>query len=234
MSFSDDVKTGVDDVLAAAWSTRKGTVVPETDDIALSNGAVSIDATYLYADLADSSSLGQKLKKTVAANIVRSYLNAASRILRHYNGEIRSFDGDRVLAIFIGGSKNTNATRAALALNWAVDKVLAPKLLEHWPTLGEFWEVKHGVGIDTGEALLVRGGVRDNNDLVSIGSAPNVAAKLSELRCSDIHITKAVYQGSNRSSLVSTKEKNMWSTHDVVDVAGTSHTVYSSDWRWAP
>lgn len=235
MSFADDVRAGVDDVLGVTWNTRQGTVVPETEDIALSDGAVELDATYLYADLADSSSLGQTVKDAIASKVVRAYLNAASRILRHYHGEIRSFDGDRVLAIFIGGSKNTQATRAALALNWAVDKVLDPELKKRWPGLKNLWTTKHGVGIDTGEAMLVRGGVRNSNDLISIGSAPNVAAKLSELRCSDIHITKAVYDGMNRSSKISTDgESSMWSTHSVITVAGSEFAVYSSNWRWGP
>jgi uridylate cyclase len=83
MAIADDIKSGIDGVLSPAWTERNGTVVPSTEDIVLKNGAVNIDATYLYADLADSSALGQKLKKGVAAKIMRSYLNAAVRILRH-------------------------------------------------------------------------------------------------------------------------------------------------------
>lgn len=234
MAFADDVKAGIDGVLSPGWAERNGSVVPTTDDIVLRNGAVNIDATYLYADLADSSSLGQKLKNQVAAKIMRSYLNAAVRILSYYNGEIRSFDGDRVLAIFIGDSKNTSAVRAALALNWAVKEVLEPKLLEVWPTLKQFWSPDHGVGVDTGEAMLVRGGVRNNNDLISIGSAPNVAAKLSTIRAKpSIYITKAVYDNMSNRNKTSNGEP-MWAAHGTLDVGGHFHTVYSSTWRWCP
>jgi adenylate cyclase len=203
MSLQDDVRDGVDGVLDEDWNIRVGSVVPETEDIVLKNGAVQVGATYLYADLADSSSLGQKVNDSISAKVIRSYLNAASRILKYYKGEIRSFDGDRVMAIFIGGSKNTNATRAGLALNWALDEVIAPKLSAKWSDLQQYWEPKQGIGIDTGSALLVKGGVRNSNDLVSIGSAPNVAAKLSELRCADIHITAAVYDDMDESSRMS-------------------------------
>jgi class 3 adenylate cyclase len=235
MGMSDDVEAGVDGVLNPAWSKRKGTVVPTTEDIVLRDGAVNIDATYLYADLANSSALGQKIKKDVAAKIIRSYLNAATRLLRHYDGEIRSFDGDRVLAIFIGGSKNTNAVRAALALNWAVHKVLRPKFSAKWSDLNDTWTVNHGVGIDTGGAMLVRGGVRNNNDLISIGAAPNVAAKLSEIRSyPDIYITQDVYDKMNSSNKTGSDGSDMWRKYGTVEVASTHYTVYGSTWWWRP
>ena len=234
MGMSDDVKAGVDGVLRPAWSKRNGNVVPTTEDIVLRDGAVDIDATYLYADLAKSSVLGQKIKKEVAAKIIRSYLNATTRILKNYGGEIRSFDGDRVLAIFIGDAKNTSAVRAALALNWAVHKVLQPKFTAKWPDLSDTWTVNHGVGIDTGKAMLVRGGVRNNNDLISVGAAPNVAAKLSELRgAPDIYITKAAYDNMDASNKRH-DGKDMWTNYGKVEVGSKSYIVYGSTWWWSP
>lgn len=234
MSITDDVSSGIDDVLKSPWSKRNGSVVPETDDVVLKDGAVNIDATYLYADLADSSSLAQKVNKEVTAKVIRSYLNAAVRLLKHYKGEIRSFDGDRVMGIFIGGSKNTNAVRAALALNWAVEKQLKPKLEAKWSDLGDHWIVKHGVGIDTGQAMLVRGGVRNNNDLISIGAAPNVAAKLSELRYSPtIYITKAVYDGMSDSNKTY-EGKSMWDSWGSTKVGEKPYSIYSSGWWSSP
>lgn len=232
MTSASDIENAIDTVLGISWDSRKGTTVPKTEDITLKNGAVELEATYVYADLADSSALGQKLKKAVAAKIVRSYLDAATRIIRNYDGHIRSFDGDRVMGIFIGESKNSNATRAALAINWAVSEVLKPKFQATWPTLKDYWTPAHGIGIDTGEALLVRGGVRDNNDLVSIGSAPNVAAKLSELRCHPIHVTDVVYDRTNHKNSPSTG-KPMWSGHPDLIVADHTHEISCSTWWWS-
>lgn len=126
--LADDTKSGIDGVLKEAWSITAGTVVPETDDIALKNGGRRIDATYLYADLAGSSKLAQTVNDEIVAKVIRSYLNAAARILKHHGGAIRSYDGDRVMAIFIGSSKNSSAAIAAFHLNWAVQKVIRDKL----------------------------------------------------------------------------------------------------------
>ena len=177
--ISDQVQGAVRETLGTAWNIRDGQVVPDTDDVALRNGAVKVEAAYLYADLANSSKAAQVLKKEVTAKIIRCYVNAAVRLIRWKGGHIRSFDGDRVMGVFIGDSKRNDAVRAALAINWAVRKVLDEKFDAKWPDLKKHYHLDHGIGIDCGEALIVRAGVRNNNDLVSIGEAPNVAAKLA-------------------------------------------------------
>jgi adenylate cyclase len=235
LGIQETVRSNVDDLLAAAWSTRDGTVVPTTDSVVMKNGAVVVDATYLYADLANSSKAAHVLKKEVTAKIFRVYLNAATRIIRHYGGEIRSFDGDRVMGIFIGESKNTNAAKAGLGINWAVSEVIKPKLAAKWADLSSNWAIGHGVGVDTGQAFIARGGVRDNNDLISIGSAPNVAAKLSSLRTGfQTYVTKAVYDSMNESAKLSSASENMWTSTNSESIGGKTFSVYGSKWWMSP
>lgn len=236
MAISTDVTNAVTNVIDTAWNITDGTVVPKTEDVVLRNGARKVDATYLYADLADSSNLARIMKKEVTGKVIRAYINAASRILRHYGGEIRSFDGDRVMAIFMGGSKNSNAVRGALAIQWAVSEVIHPKLIETWSDFDKLWKLDHGIGIDTGEALIVRGGVRDHNDLISIGRAPNLAAKLSEIRgkTASIFITKDVYNRCLADRKTSADGKPMWVDAGTTTIGGASVQVYSSTWHWKP
>lgn len=236
MAISTDVISAVTRVIDTAWSITDGAVVPKTEDVVLKNGARRVDATYLYSDLADSSNLARIMKKEVTGKVIRAYINAASRILRHYDGEIRSFDGDRVMAIFMGESKNSNAVRAALAIEWAVTKVIHPKLLATWSNFDELWKLDHGIGIDTGEALIVRGGVRDHNDLISIGRAPNLAAKLSEIRgkSASIFITEEVYNRCQADRKTSSDGRAMWTNAGITTIGGAPVQVYSSIWHWAP
>ncbi|ADT99170.1 adenylate/guanylate cyclase domain-containing protein [Mycolicibacterium gilvum] len=188
------IESTVNEIFKAAWNIAPGIAVPKTEDIVLKNGGRLLDATYAYADLGGSTKLIQSnLYKETVAKIIRAYINSATRIFRQYDGKIRSFDGDRVMAIFVGEDKNTRATRAALAINWAVEEIIPEAIKTSWSDGQDFCKITHRVGIDTGEALIVRGGVRDNNDLISIGSAPNVAAKLSDLKDGyAIYIAKAV------------------------------------------
>lgn len=187
------IESSVHDIFHSAWSITSSNVVPKTEDIVLRNGGRLVDATYVYADLAGSTQLAKKMLKETTAVIIRAYINSASRILRHYGGEIKSFDGDRVMAVFVGEDKNRKAVRAAFAINWAVEKVIRPEIEAKWTDVAGTYNIGHGIGIDTGEALIVRAGVRDSNDLISIGNAPNDAARLSELRSWTINITEAVY-----------------------------------------
>lgn len=233
MGVADDLEAGVAGVLAPVWNSRDGAVIPETADITLNNGAVNLTATYLYADMANSTALAQKYDRPVTAKVIRCYLNAASRLIRHYGGEIRSYDGDRVMGIFIGDAKNTQSVRCGLALSWAVRKVIQPKLAAKWTDLD--WTMDHGVGVDTGEAMLVRAGVRGHNDLISVGSAPNIAAKLSENRSRSITISKAVYDSMAKRVKISTDgTKNMWTALGDATLGGKVIARYGSNWHWKP
>ncbi len=219
-------------MLAPAWNRRNGQVVPKTDDVTLRDGAVDIEATYLYADMADSTGLAQAYKDFAVAKVIRCYLNAASRLIKARGGEIRSFDGDRVMGIFIGDSKNTSAVKAAMNISWAVEQVIRPALNEKWSDFN--WTMKHGVGIDSGAAMIVRGGVRGSNDLVSIGAAPSIAAKLSEKRSGKtIYISKAVYDNMADVAKYS-NGTNMWTNLGSETHGGKTVQTYGTAYRWAP
>ncbi|HEY4964155.1 MAG TPA: adenylate/guanylate cyclase domain-containing protein [Candidatus Saccharimonadales bacterium] len=211
--------------------------MPTSETITLRDGAVEIDATYVYADLGNSSGLAQIMKKEVTAKIMRSYLAIATRTLRYYNGFIRSFDGDRVMGIFVGANKETSAVRAALAINWAAYDLLKPKIGATWTDVLGAWKFDHGIGIDTGMAMLVRGGVRNDNDIISIGSAPNVAAKLSEIRDKkNIMITQAVYTAMSNDVAFTdhTLSVNMWQKYNSLGVGGSYFDILGSSYKWRP
>jgi adenylate cyclase len=168
-------------IIATRWGIRDGRVVPEPNGIKFLGDAVKLDGTFLYADLADSTRIAA-LDRHLAAEIFQAFLSTAARVLRNFGGEIRSFDGDRVMAVFMGDDRNLRAARAAFGLNWAFSKVLKPKIEAAYSTKLAGLVLNYGCGMDAGSVWAIRGGVRDNSDLVWVGGAPNLAAKLSELR----------------------------------------------------
>lgn len=237
MSLTDELSQGVDDILRQEWNIREGQVVPKTEDIALAGGAVKLDVTMLYADLADSTELAMNYDKRVAAKVFKSFLLCSSKLIRAEDGEIRSFDGDRVMGVFIGNAKNTSAARCALKINYAFVKIIKPKLIAKYPSLANgSYKLAHCVGVDTSEVLVIRGGVRNNNDLVWVGRSPNVAAKLSALRESPYHsyVTKEVYDMMHESVKYGGDPKQlMWESRTWKGVAGVP-SVYRSSWTWKP
>jgi class 3 adenylate cyclase len=209
VSLSDDLKSQVVKIFKEGWAERDGTVVPTSDDVKLGNDAVKLQATVLYADLDASTSLVDKYKPYFASEVYKTFLYCAAKIIRAEGGEITAYDGDRVMAVFLGNAKNTSAARAALKLNYARLKIIQPSLDARYP--GSNYTLRHVVGIDTSSLYVVRTGIRGANDLVWVGRAANYAAKLSALTSEfSTQITKDVYDMLH-ATLKQMNGKNMWS-----------------------
>src|SRR5919201_883276 len=127
--LSEDVKK----IFRSLWTVRDGQKVPEVEDVRLGNDAVKICATVLYADLADSTKLVDNHGWDFAAEVYKTYLHCASKIIKDEGGVITAFDGDRVMAVFFDGSKNTNAVRCALKIKWAMVNIINPALKNQYP-----------------------------------------------------------------------------------------------------
>jgi len=237
MGLSENLKNDVQEVIDTLWNVRAGRVVPSTTAVALSGGAVELGATFLYADLAASSKMAKELDRRVAAKIMKSFLATSCRLINSLGGTIQSFDGDRVMGVFVGDSKNSNAAKCGLQINYVVSKVIKPKFENKYDSVknANFY-IRHGVGIDTGTVIAVRAGARGSNDLIWIGRAPNLAAKLSDLRESPYHtfLTSSVYNSLNdKSKLGGQDKKNMWERR-IWKFLDDDIRVYRSNWHWKP
>jgi class 3 adenylate cyclase len=233
---AQEFKTRVSRIFGTTWDSRTGQVVPKSDDVNLSNGAVRLDAVLLYADLAHSTTLAQQFPRSVAAKVVRGFLSSMAQLITQHRGHVRSFDGDRVMGVFVGSSKNSNAASCALRMNHIVTTVLRPLAEEKFPSLtNKGFTVSHCVGVHASDVLVVRGGVRGSNDLVFIGSSPNIAAKLSDIRNPPWHsyITKEVYSRLNDDARLHEGHTDMW-TPVSRRIGDQTWSCYKSNWRWSP
>jgi class 3 adenylate cyclase len=228
MSTKTDLETKVKNIFSKAWDIRSGNVVPDDSSVTLGNDAVTLDATVLYADLSDSTNLVDTKKKEFAAEIYKSYLFCAARIIRDEGGEIVAYDGDRIMAVFIGGSKNTSAVKAGLKINWAVRDIINPQIVAQYPN--SIYIVKQRVGIDTGQILVAKTGIRNANDLVWVGSAANHAAKLCSLYGCPTYITDSVYSAINDEAKIGGDGKNMWII--TKEKTANGRAIYGSTYYW--
>lgn len=236
MALLDQIKNDVTTIISTQWSIRKGLVVPSTESVALAGGAVELDATFLYADLAKSSKFAKVLDRRVAAKILKSFLATTTRLIKAHGGTVISFDGDRVLGVFVGSFKNSDAAKCGLQIRWTVQNVIKAKFEISYDSVKNLdFSIAHGVGIDTGTVLIVRAGARGDNDLISIGRAPSLAAKLSDLRegIYQTFITASVYNRLNDSSKYGTDKKDMWEQR-FWEFLGDRIMVYRSNYWWEP
>ncbi|MBY3173141.1 MULTISPECIES: adenylate/guanylate cyclase domain-containing protein [Rhizobium] len=209
MTIGDDIKSNSSSTFGSAWTTRDGTVVPEPKDLKLTNDAVRFEkAAILYADLDGSTGLVETKKWQFSGEVYKTFLYAASRLIKHHGGSIVSYDGDRVMGIFISNSKCNDAVSCALQLNYAVKNIVQGELNKGWTT---DFKIRHVVGIDLSEIRAARTGVRGDNDIVWIGNAANLAAKLTSLSADKpTYITKRVYDLLNDPQKLGPNGENMW------------------------
>jgi class 3 adenylate cyclase len=228
MSLTDELRQETEQILRERWTRRDGSVVPDTDNLKLSNDGVDLDATVLYADLAGSTVLVDTKTPTFAAEVYKSYLHCAAKIIRSEEGEITAYDGDRVMAVFIGGYKSSRAIRAAMKINYARVNIINPAIERQYPLQSNI--VNHSIGIDTSKLMVARTGIRGANDLVWVGPAANYAAKLSSLDPNYTWITKAVYDRAEQWATEGSNGQNMWESRTWTTMGGKP--IYRSNWHW--
>ena len=229
MSLGGELADEVRRIFKQKWSTRKGIKVPESEDLRLGNDAVELDGTVLYADLDASTNLVDGYEPAFAAEIYKTYLHCAAKIIRSEEGVITSYDGDRIMAVYIGESKNTCAARSALKINYTVTKIINPLLKKYYPRTD--YRVRQVVGIDTSALFVARTGIRGSNDLVWVGRAANYAAKLSSLSADyPSRLTEAVYNKLPESVRYADDGRLMWEPVTWTDM--NRMMIYRSTWRW--
>lgn len=230
MGLKEDLEEYAKATHAAAWTTKDGRTVPDLDDIALGNDAVKFDGTVLYADLAESTGLVKGYKDWFAAEVYKNYLYCAGRVIRARGGEITAYDGDRIMAVFIGTNKNTAAAKCALQIKYLVKEILQPAIQAKYPK--NTYVLKQKVGVDTSPLFVARTGIRGSNDLVWVGNAANNAAKMAALSTTySSYISATVYDNMHESSKISTNHnKNMWTD---LGTAELGYKIYGSNWTWS-
>lgn len=228
MALKDDLEIQLNSIFGNQWTTRAGQVVPVPSDIKLSNDAVTMTGTVLYADLAESTLMVESKKPEFSAGVYKAFLHCAAKIIKDNGGTITAYDGDRIMAVYIGNSKNTDAAKTALKINWACKNLIQPALKKKWTT---DYVLKHRVGIDTSELFIARTGVRGDNDLVWVGRSANWAAKLSDLPDSfATWISGAIYENIHASAKFATDGKNMWEPRSWPAKGNTR--IYGSNYWW--
>ncbi|TNC78248.1 adenylate/guanylate cyclase domain-containing protein [Janthinobacterium lividum] len=229
MTTKNELTEEVKSTFSTLWVTQNTNSVPIPSDLKLdANNAKHLgSATVLYADLDGSTAMVDSLPWELSAEVYKTFLRCASKIIRLVGGTITAYDGDRVMAIFTGDSKNSDAAKCALQINYAIQMIVQPAFETQYPHRN--LKIKHVVGIDTSELSAARIGVRGDNDLVWIGRAANHAAKLTNLSGFPTVISKDVYEALNDSSKFS-NGVDMWEPTLWPDM--NNAIIYRSTYLW--
>ena len=225
MALGDNLRAEVRKIFQEQWTTVSRGVVPESVDLELRNDAVTLHGTVLYADLDRSTELVDTEEAWFAAEIYKTYLVCAARIIESEGGAITAYDGDRIMAVYTGKRRNDKAARSALKINFAVRQVINPAITELYDDSN--YAVKQSVGIDTSELFVARTGIRRANDLVWVGQAANHAAKLSARSGPVTQISQEVYDRLSQSSRVGDTGQSLWSQSVAPEIG--NRRIYTTD-----
>jgi class 3 adenylate cyclase len=229
MGLKADLETEVAKIFRDQWTERESEEVPAEDSIRLGNDAVKLLGTVMYADLSESTDLVNSFKPHFAAEVYKTFLYCAAKIVSAESADITAYDGDRIMAVFTGSAKNTRAVRTAMKINYARSEIINPLLAKQYAGRMEY-TVRHVAGVDMSNLFVARTGIRGSNDLVWVGRAANYAAKLSALsNAYASYVTGDVYNNLHESVKVSNGQ-SMWT--QVVNESLDGVTIYGSNWWW--
>lgn len=131
------------------------------------------ELSMLFADVRGSTTLAERTSGSEYKSLIQQFYRAVSEVLVRNNAMVNRLMGDQVIGLFVprfAGSKH-----ASVAVDAALDILRATG---HGDPQGPWIPV--GVGVHTGIAYVGAVGTKDGvNEIAVLGSAPNLAARLS-------------------------------------------------------
>lgn len=236
MSDKEVLLEGVNDYFKGDYEITSGYVIPNVNDIAFGKVGRELELAMLFIDIRESTKIVDGFRRTTAAKMYKSFLWGITKIAKLNGGELRSFNGDGVLVAFCGDRKCNNAAKAAMQMSWFCIDVLKPKIESYFAANSQLEDMdfNFGIGVDCGDVLVVRGGIKgeNNNDLVWVGNATNYAVKLSSVKDDGyrIYISDSVFKKLNDAQKYQDKDCaiNMWEKRSWNDLS-----IYRTKYHWS-
>jgi class 3 adenylate cyclase len=233
MSYIQDLENKIRDYMQGDYEIVETKTIPLPENVAFGKKAYKIKLTAFCIDLRESTDLLRIHDKETCGKIHKSYLTIATKIITANGGQLRSFNGDSVLAFFPAQyvSDIEKAVQVAFQLKWALD-INFSKYFE------EYSKIDFGIGIDWGDVYIVRAGLPkndNNNDLVFLGMCVNFATAIANQGHSPEHIEISKTTYSNLTDIWlygndnSGNKVNMWKD-GVVNWKGKKINTKCTSW----
>lgn len=218
MGYVDDLENKVRDYLEGDYEVTETQTIPSVDNVAFGKKAKKMNLCAYCIDLRKSSELLKIHQKQTSGKIHKAFLAVASKVVLESGGEIRSFNGDGLLAFWPAYKKTDldTAVKAAMITKW----LLAIKLS---PLFDKYEKIDFGIGIDWGEVYIFRAGIprnTNNNDLVFIGRCVNFATAIANQAhgSNHIEISKDTYENLTDDriyGILNGEKVDMWDDGEV-------------------
>ena len=157
--------------LAGHGPSRKNPNICASCCEGLPRGGAEVDTAVLFADVRESTALGERSSATTFAELLNRFYEAATEVLLNHDAVIDKLIGDELMAFFIPGICGSEYRRHAVEA--ALDVLRAVGYgTPHGPWLTV------GAGVNAGQAYVGNVGPAGISDFTALGDAVNVAAHL--------------------------------------------------------
>jgi adenylate cyclase len=182
----NQINQDVKDIFQYNIETTKAYVVPTRHDPVLTfptggdKSGKLIETCVLMIDIRNSTKISRQLRndKVKLGKIYSSFIYSMTSIADEY-GYVRNIVGDRIMVVFEPKDCFINAVNCAALMYTVATRILS----KHF----QIEEFKVGIGIEYGEMLVLKAGIRKKHDeqseyksLVWVGDAANTASKLCD------------------------------------------------------
>ena len=135
--------------------------------------------TVIFADIRGFTSVAEQLSPERVVTLLNDYLAAMTDVVFKYDGTVDKFLGDGLMAMFGAPLGHGDDVRRALSCAKEMQAVFN-QLRRKWRSEG-LPDLRQGIGINTGEAVVGSIGSVRRLDYTAIGDAVNTAHRLQSL-----------------------------------------------------
>jgi adenylate cyclase len=179
-------------------------------------GGETRNVTVYFSDIADFSSIAEKIPPTELVAAMNDYLSAMTEVIEAHGGFVDKYFGDAIVAVFGAPLHDphhaTNAVRAALRCAGslgALDRVRTA-----------FGPVRQRIGLNSGEALVGNIGSRRRFNYTVMGDVVNLASRLEG--ANKLYGTTIV---ASEATMALTGTAFVWRELDAIRVKGRKEVV---------
>lgn len=233
MGMKDDISGRLKEMLAPGdYTIQDSETIPGPGDnrVTFGNTGVRFWAATLYIDMRGSTAVLNKHQAHTVAKLHKAYLYTATTLIAEGGGQIRSYNGDSILAFFPGNTKGaiTSAIKAAMQIQYMLTTVSKDEF-QRYQTLN------FGAGIDHGQILCVQAGrARNENrsDLIWLGNAVNRATVLSDRAKAPSYVFISDRCRTNLENNVQfSNGSDMW-TEDAITYNDVPEKAWKTTYHW--
>lgn len=143
---------------------------------ALDLGGTRRSITVLFLDIRGFTSISEEKPPEEVVGILNSFFKTVNKVIFDYGGTLDKYMGDSVMAVFNAPLDMKDHEEQAVHAAVEIQKNIAAQGSEYQKTYGI--EIKAGIGINSGDAVVGNIGTEERSDYTVIGDAVNIAARL--------------------------------------------------------